>query len=955
MTPPLIATKLYIPPARPGLVVRPRLLERLNRGLQYRPGISLVCAPAGFGKTTLISSWIYDLRLTTGELQTDSVGREKIVNLKSKIQNRVAWLSLDSGDNDPNRFINYLIAALQQISPEIGATVKGAFQSEQMESLLTVIINDISRHLADAILVLDDYHEITAAPVHHLLAFLFDYLPPQLHVILISRVDPPLPLARLRARGQLTEVRASDLRFVQAEAADFLNRLMGLELTAADVAALAERTEGWIVGLQLAAYSMQEYSDRSDFIARFTGDDRFVTDYLIDEVLARQPQHVQEFLLHTSILNRLTGSLCDAILGRDEAGRPGDEKKANSESSSFIFSPSSLILEYLEQANLFIIPLDNQRHWYRHHQLFADLLRHRLHHTRPELEPELHRRAARWHQTQSHLSEALHHFLQAQDFDRAAPLLEAIGPTICWRQGEFATLQGWLNQLPRQLVYSRPKLCLYSAEVLYLTGQFEAIEPFLQAAEQALTAPASPLLAASTQALLGEVMAMRALVAGGQGDTVGVAQAIELSQHALALLPESERQLRMLLTLGQAEAYYLSGQVDTAAHAYQAASDLALAGDNLFLALAALVRLTEVLTVRGKLNQAEALCAHIQHMVGERPMQVSAWIEVHLAGLACERNRLDAAEQRLAGVLARPPKSANPRMLLEGQLGLARVRQAKGDFEGARQAIQAAAQVELQYQTASAWDMPPVASYRARLSLAQGDLAAAGLWLQTEELDPADPLPPLRAEDYLTLARILLAQEQAAAAIPLLNRLQQAAASDGRGRHQLEALILLALAQFAQHNQAEAFAALTQALILAEPEGFVRLFLDEGPPLLNLLAVFAGQPASPPAAVEYAQKLLAEAGQPAPAAFPEKSKPPAQNLVEPLTPRELEVLHLIAQGYSNQEIARELVLSAGTVKLHAHNIYGKLGVSSRTQAVALATELGLLESRSQESGARSQD
>lgn len=950
MTPPLIATKLYIPPARPGLVVRPRLLERLNRGLQHRPGISLVCAPAGFGKTTLVSSWIN--QKDEGRRMKDEVGQSTLQSSVFTLHpSKVAWLSLDSGDNDPNRFINYLIAALQQISPEIGATVKGAFQSEQVESLLTVIINDISRHLTDAILVLDDYHEITAAPVHHLLSFLFDYLPPQLHVILISRVDPPLPLARLRARGLLTEVRASDLRFVQAEAADFLNRLMGLELTAADVVALAERTEGWIVGLQLAAYSMQEYGDRSDFIARFTGDDRFVTDYLIDEVLARQPQHVQEFLLHTSILNRLTGSLCDAVLGRDE-------KITNSEASSFLPRPlqggypSSFILEYLEQANLFIIPLDNQRHWYRHHQLFADLLRHRLHHTRPELEPELHRRAARWHQAQNHLSEALHHFLQAQDFAEAAPLLEAIGPTICWRQGEFATLQGWLNQLPRQLVYSRPKLCLYSAEVLYLTGQFEAIEPFLQAAEQSLAAPDSALPAASTQALLGEVMAMRALVAGGQGDAASVARAIELSQHALALLPESERHLRMLLTLGLAEAHYLSGQVETAAHAYQAASDLALAGDNLFLALAALVRLTEVLTVRGKLNQAEALCAQIQHMVGERPMQVSAWIEVHLAGLACERNRLDAAEQRLAGVLARPPKSANPRMLLEGQLGLARLRQARGDFEGAQQAIQVAAQVELQYQTASAWDMPPVASHRARLSLAQGDLAAAALWLHAEQLDPADPLPPLRAEDYLTLARILLAQQRAATAIPLLNRLERAAASDGRGKHQLEALILLALAHSAQNRVSDAFAALAQALTLAEPEGFVRLFLDEGQPLLNLLAVFAGQPAAPLAAVEYAQKLLAEAGQPAPSASPEKPAPPIQNLVEPLTPRELEVLHLIAQGYSNQEIARELVLSAGTVKLHAHNIYGKLGVSSRTQAVALATELGLLESRSQEPGIR---
>ncbi len=915
MATPILTTKLYAPPPRAELVTRPRLIDRLNRGLRRAPGVSLVCAPAGFGKTTLVSYWL------------------------RQVNRPVAWLSLDEGDNDPNRFLNYFIAALRQIFPQIEPSTHSMYpapplQNEQLETVLTLLINEIAGTTGQFVLVLDDYHEITTAAIHQLLTFWLDYLPPQLHVVIISRVDPPLPVARLRGRGQLTEVRAADLRFALEEAADFLNRLMGLNLAADDVAALAQRTEGWVVGLQLAAYSMQENPNRSKFVARFTGDDRYVTDYLVDEVFSRQPQLVQEFLLRTSILGRLNGSLCDAVLNSAGSVQPAGQ-----------FATSQAILEYLEQSNLFIIPLDNQRRWYRHHQLFADLLRHRLQQTRPELLPELHRRAAEWHEAQDFNSEALHHFLAAKDFLRAAPLIESIGAIVYWQHGEFNTLLGWLNQLPRPLVYSRPKLCLLYAEVLYLAGQFDALEPFLNAAEAALqpggNAPATP----EGEFLLGEVLAIRVLAAGVQGDTSRAVQAIELAFRALKLLPTEEHRLRALLTLGLAEAYYLNGQMDTAAHTYQTASELALAGDNLFLALASLFRLTHVFIIKGQLNNSAAVCAAIQRLIDERPMPIALATNIHLADLQRERNQLDTAEQQLqAAFAAEQQQWTNPRIAIEANLTLGRTRQAKGDFAGAAQAFQVAAQVEFQHQTTSAWDLPPIEPYRARLELARGNLAAADRWLAEQKLQPTDPLNHLNAVDYFTLARALLARGQTASAQTLLERLRQSAVADGRGLHQIEALALLALAHHAAGRPSEAFAALEQALNLAAPEGFVRIFLDEGQPALTLLAAFCQSPAAGGPAAAYARCLLTEAGAVAlPVSSPaEKPAAKSQNLVEPLTSREIEVLQLIAGGFTNHEIAARLVLTTGTVKLHAHNIYGKLGVNSRTQAIARATALGLL-------------
>lgn len=967
MSTPLLATKLYIPPARPGLVPRPRLTRRLNEGLSGK--LTLIAAPAGYGKTTLISEW-----LNTGVGSREYEEREKAYQSRAAPPtpysllptSSFAWLSLDEGDNDLTRFLTYLVAALQPINPNLGQTSQRLLQASgphlpNAEAVISALINDIATTSTDTrqVLVLDDYHLIETKAIHTALTFLLDHLPAQLHLLIATRMVPPLPLSRLRARGQLAELHAADLRFTTAEIAEFLNTSMGLDLSAADVAALETRTEGWIAGLQLAALSLQEQPNRSDFIKAFTGDDRYVLDYLLDEVFSLQPVATQNFLLQTAILDRLCGPLCDAVLGQAEI--------EDTDLSSLTPQPSAFTLEQLEKANLFIVPLDNKREWYRYHPLLLDLLRHRLnfeigqqgmkrgdtgsgHPSRSKLESPslLHHRAARWYEEHDLTTEALSHLFAAGDFAQAARLVEQVGAMTLWERGEVTTLWSWLEKLPLELVHTRPKLCLYWAETMYLTGQLAAIEPLLRSAELHLHQANDE---AEAKNMLGEVMAIRALVAGAQGQSAQTSEAIELTDQALALLSDEELRLRGLLTIGLAEAYYLNGSVVEAGRVYARAIDLGQASQNPFLVIAGMTRLAEVQIIQGQLRRAAETCQHMQQL---------ALASVHLPGnlawsaLLREWNQLAAAKEQAQAGLKHGKLESNPRLLVQAYVTLARILQAQGDFTGAHEAVQTAAQLKQQQQLALAWDLPPVAAYQSWLWLRQDNVAAAAHWAEEQNLHPTAKLNYQREIEYLILARVLLAQRRAAEVVDLLHRLQQAAEKDGRLGRVIEALALLALAYQMLDDPSAALTALDCALTLAEPEGYIRLFVDEGPPMAILLKKMKAEGGR---RKDYILKLLSafvgtggeithDKSETSQNLHPSSSASARgfslQPLIEPLTNRELEILHLITQGLSNAEIAEKLVLTIGTVKVHTRNIYGKLGVGSRTQAVAKARELKLL-------------
>ena len=896
----LLVTKLTMPVLRSELVPRPELVERLNKGLgiggpakaSFARRLTLISAPAGFGKTTLLSEWLRGKREATPPQQT-------------------AWLSLDPGDNDPARFLAYFIAALQQLSPGLGEGMLSAYRSPQpppTEALLAALINELAGLPAPAILVLDDYHLIEAPPIHDLLGFLLDHLPPRMHLVIATRADPPLPLARLRARGQLAEMRVSDLRFTPAEAAAFLNQATGRDLAAEELAALEARTEGWIAGLQLAALSMERQQsqgagDISGFIRAFAGDDRYVVDYLMEEVLQGQPQEIQAFLLQTSILSRLSAPLCDTLTGH---------------------SNSQVTLRALERANLFVIALDQKRAWYRYHQLFSDLLRQRLEQSQPDRIPVLHQRASEWYEENGWESEAIDHALAAEDFERAAQLIMR----TCWgmlAQGERATLLGWLEALPDHLVRSRPRLCLTAAWGFLAAMELEAVEPCLKDAEQAVRA--APL-ADQVPALLGEIATIRTTLASLRGD---VPQIIELAHQALAQLPEENVFLRGMVTNVLGTGSEASGETVAASQAFAQAADLCRQAGNPVVALISLCNLGRMQELQGQLHQADDTYRQAVRFgaeQGEQPLPVTGLAHVGLAGLRLEWNDLSTAAHHLQEGLQLGRRLGIVEILVVGHTVLAQLHQAQGERSAALEAIGEAEQLARRYQV-SAGSAARMAANQARLWIAQGDLAAAVRWALKSGLAPdAEPAYP-REFEQITLAWLLLAQGDAAQAARLLERLLAAAETQGRLGSEIEILALLALARQGLGETEGAQAALVQALSPAEREGYVRTFVDKGRPMANLLRRVDASAVAP----EYVSRLLAAFG---------PSASVAQPLVDPLSERELEVLRGIAAGLSNREIAAELVITVGTAKWHVNNIFGKLQVKRRTEAVARARELGLL-------------
>ena len=879
MPAPILATKLYIPASRRRVVLRPRLVARLDEGLAAGHRLTLVSAPAGFGKTTLVGDWVA------------GCGRP------------VAWLSLDEGDSEPSRFLTYLIAALQTVAPGIGdglLAVLGSPQPPPPESTLTALLNELTTIPSDVVLVLDDYHVLDAQPVDDVLAFLVAHLPPQVHLVIATREDPALPLARLRARGQLTELRGTDLRFTPDEAAAFLNQVMDLDLSTDEVGALEGRTEGWIAGLQLAAISLQGREDAAGFIASFAGSHHFVLDYLVEEVLQRQSEPVQAFLLRTSILDRLCGPLCDAVLL--DASAPGQET-----------------LEYLDRANLFIVPLDSERRWYRYHHLFADLLRQRRQQSEVSSAAvdEDHLRASEWYEANGLEIEAFQHAAAGHDVERAERLIEGNGMPLHFR-GALVPILRWLESLPTTLLDARPSLWVTYAQVLLSSGQNTGIEPKLQAAERALQDARTD---DRTRDLVGRIAAVRAFLVWGPHQTETI---IAQSRRALEHLHPDNLPFRTAAALSLGNAYVLLGDRSGARQALTEVTAISAASGNTIYEILGSIGLGYIQELDNQLGLAAVAYRHAVELAAGLPIPFVCEAHLGLARVRYQWNDLDAARQHGEQSFQLAQQIADTDRPVACEVLLARLALARGDAAGAAAILAEAHRATRQHDFVL--QVPEVAAAQVLAFLRLGDVAAAARVAQAHNLP-------------LSQARVHLAQGDPSRALAVLEPYRRQMAEKAWADQELMALVLLAVAVDAQGENDRAVELLVEALALSEPGGFIRIFVDEGAPMARLLYQALSQGVHP----DYVRHVLAvfpASGREQ--AVPSRAAVAPIGLAEPLSSRELEVLDLIAAGLTNQQIAARLYVSLHTVKSHARNIYAKLGVSSRTQAAAKGRVLGLL-------------
>lgn len=911
---PLLETKLYLPKWSADRVSRARLINCI----QPQRKLTLVCAPAGFGKTTLLAEWV--------------------ATASTRL---MAWVSLDQGDNDPALFWTYLITALHNIQPGLGGQSLSLLQSAQspaIESVLMTLLNELTAVEEEVVLILDDYHAIATQTIHDGVGFLLSHLPLQVHLIIASRADPPLSLARLRSQGDLTELRVSDLRFTADEAAAFLNQVMGLEIAAAEVSALEQRTEGWIAGLQLAALSLRGREDVADFVTAFSGDDRYIVDYLLEEVLQRQPEPVRRFLLQTAILDRLSGSLCEAVSDAVTGQNGGQE-----------------MLEALERSNLFIIPLDNKRQWYRYHHLFADVLQARA--KGLEQMCSLHRQASEWYEQNGFFSDAIRHALTAQEFERAAGLIEQIWPTMRRRQRE-TTVLGWITSLPDAVIRNRPVLSVVYALVLLNDGQLDAVEARLQDAERCLAIANSQEPSAVETVVADQLRSLPASIANARAYRAqalwDVPSTVTYAQQALELLPEDEEYERGTTAALLGLAYWTSGRPEAGYRSF--AEGLAVFKQMGLpqIAIGGTLILAQMSIAQGRLRRAISICEQSLQLATEQGGPVLAGTpELYLA---LSELRYEQGDRSAASQLLRNGETLRQQASLSGVKFLwwvvqAQLAAAEGDLETALDQLHKAEQLYHQAPIPTP-DVRPTAALRARLWVRQGKLTEALSWVDDHGLSVDDELSYLHEYEHLTLARILIAQyrrdridnplEQA---IRLLTRLLAAAEAEERTGSIIEILVVQALASEAQgdfagailQGRGSAIASLESALTLAEPEGYVRIFAECGPPMARLLQDAATRGIAP----AYTQQLLTALktwGQPLP--FPLSPSP--QTLIEPLSQRELDVLRLLNTDLSGPEIARELVVALSTVRTHTKRIYSKLNVTNRRAAVKRAAELELL-------------
>jgi len=892
MSAPILSTKLYVPPRRPKAVLRPRLVERLNEGMQRK--LTLISASAGYGKTTLVSEWL------------------------AGCSQPVAWLSLDEGDNDPACFLTYLCAALQTMGTSIGEGLSGALRSPQpprAESIITALLSEITTAVPDPfVLVLDDYHVIDARPIDHAIAYLLERMPPQMHLVITTREEPRLPLARLRVRDQLMEMRASDLRFTFSEAADFLGGVMGLSLSTESIALLETRTEGWVAGLQLAALSMQQHQDRDSFVHSFTGSHPHVLDYVAQEVLERQSASTRNFLLRTSILDRLCGTLCDAVLGRG-AGENIAPLSSGQET-----------LEYLEHANLFVVPLDSERRWYRYHHLFADLLRKKLHQSvasnigDDERDvAELHLRASIWYENNGFAIEAFRHAASAKDTDRAARLAEGEGMPLIFR-GAVTPVLNWLDSMPNVELDARPSLWVMYASALLMLGQTSDVELKLQAAERALLGTVEDV---KTRDLIGHIASMRATLAVSkhEAETIMVE-----SRRALEYLHPDNLPVRTATTWTLGYAYQLQGNRAAAGKSYAEALSISQRIGHVIISIMSALGLGNLQEADNQLVMAAETYHGVMKMAGDPPLPVACEAYLGLARICYEWNDLDAAMQHGYVSVQLANQIDHTDRVIAGEVFLAKLKLARGEVSDAAAMLSKADHIARRQTFVN--QLPHIAVAQVLVLLHQGNFTAAAQLAQKHELP-------------VSQARVHLAQGDTSAALAVLEPLRSQAEARGWEDERLKIMLLQAIALHAHGDQVKAMQHMRDALTMAEPGGFVRTFLDEGIPMSRLLHEAASYGMMP----NYLSKLKAEFE----AGIPEQNlnsdqrhAPAARSLIEPLSGRELEILRLIAQGLSNREISERLFIALPTVKGHNRIIFDKLQVKRRTEAVAKARQLELL-------------
>lgn len=905
----ILATKLFIPVPRTKVVQRPRLIDRLNEGLDRK--LTLISASAGFGKTTLVSEWV------------------------AGCDRPVAWLSLDEGDIDSARLLSHLVAALQTIEDNIGGGTVTALKSPNplsIESILTILLNEISALPYKFVLVLDDCHVIDAEWIDDALNFLLEHLPPQMHLVIATRENPQLPLGRLRARSHLTELRDTDLRFTPGEAAAFLDQVMGLSLTADEIMAIETRTEGWIAGLQLAALSMQGRKDIPTFIQEFAGDNRYIMDYLVEEVLQRQSDPTRNFLLQTSILDRLHGPLCDAITGQvDGIAR----------------------LQSLERGNFFVVALDDRRQWYRYHHLFAEVLSAHLRSDQPDQVAALHQRASIWFEQHGLADDAIRHTLAANDFGRAADLIELAIPALRRSRQEVAMLK-WLKALPDELIRCRPVLSVWYAGALLAGGKLDAVEVRLRDAQQWLETVADPgerqqgrpvkMVVVDEEEFLrlpGLITVYRAGLALVLGD---VPAAMNYARRALDLVPEDDHLPRGAATALLGLALWRNGDLEEARRMFAGGIASVQRAGAISDAINGSIALAEIRIAQGRLREAMHICERGLQLAadhGEPDLRGTADIYVGMSELCSEHDDLEAATRNLIRSKEQGEHTGFPQYRYRWRVAMARIREAEGDLNDAYDLL---CEAESLYVDDFFLNVRPIAALKARVRVKQGRLGEALDWAREQGLSAKDDLCYLREFEHIILARVILAQYRSdradrtvLEAIGLLERLLQAAEEGGRTGSAIEILVLQAIARHMQGDIPAALLLLERALTLAEPEDYVRIFADEGRPMEVLLEVAAKEGIAP----NYVQRLLTAFGKEEGRML---AKPVTREpLSEPLSERERDVLRLLGTDLSGPDMARELRVSLNTLRTHTKNIYEKLEVNNRRAAVRRAEELDLLK------------
>jgi LuxR family maltose regulon positive regulatory protein len=894
---PLLQTKLYIPPSQPNLISRPRLIKHLEDGLNHK--LTLISAPAGFGKTTLLSEWIHECRRPA------------------------AWISLNQGDNNPARFLKFFITALQKNVDDISEGIISALltsQPEETDILLTGLLNEIAEMIQPFIIVLDDYHVITEPIIQEMLTFIVENQPPQMHLVISGRADPPWPLARLRVRGELMEIRTHDLRFTEDEAATFLNIVMGLKLSPQEISSLEDLTEGWIAGLQMAALSMRGRKDVSRFIRSFSGSHRFILDYLVEEVLDQQTSTIQEFLLKTSILDRLSGPLCDAVTCSED---------------------SQSTLTHLEQANLFLISLDDERCWYRYHHLFADLLRVRLEQAQLERMPILHRRASMWFEQNNLIAEAVSHALEGNDYERVVNLLAGNALAMIYH-GELRTLVSWLERLPEEALSPPLWLNIAHAWTLAYAGKFDTIESLLRKTEKALVGfdehrEGFILSEVENQRIVGHIAIIRTYTAALRGDN---SCAVDLAFEALKHLPADDLMVRGYIMTLLGAVLRSSGDLVGATEASSKAIAISQTAGDHHLSAVVLCDLAALHYTLGQLHKSAATCKEAEQISDKyaaqsgRLLPVIGYAYTRLSAVLREWNDLEKATHFAGEGLELCKQWGQADFLVSSYIEVAKVLQANGDIDGAYEAILNGKRIA---STVSPWHGFHVEAQQVRLWLAHGNLENVSCWVQESGLRIDDRLSYQYLFRYIVLTRVLIAQGEFDQAAGLLPRLLEVAETARAMSYMIEILVLQAMSLQAQGKIDLALTPLERALALAEPEGFERTFIDEGIPM----GVMLRQAVVQEIAVGYAEKLLSALDLETKDRLGPRSAS-HESMVEPLSERELEVLRLLKTHLSSTAIAEELTISVNTVRTHIKNIYSKLNVHNRQEAVQRAQEIELL-------------